>query len=60
MNFTKKVLKQSGGLIPFLEVKSDRRDGGVVIIKIKMNLNAEEVNVQKVQTLWPLKQTKCL
>ncbi|MEM5594268.1 hypothetical protein AAHH67_25460 [Niallia circulans] len=43
-----------------MEVKSDRRDGGVVIIKIKMNLNAEEVNVQKVQTLWPLKQTKCL
>ncbi|MEK5053969.1 hypothetical protein MHH96_11295 [Niallia sp. FSL K6-0212] len=43
-----------------MEVKSDRRDGGVVIIKIKMNLNAEEVNAQKGQTLCLLKQTKCL
>lgn len=30
------------------------------MIKIKMDLNAEEVNAQKVPTLWPLRQTKCL
>ncbi|CAM5729558.1 hypothetical protein SAFG77S_11074 [Streptomyces afghaniensis] len=32
----------------------------MVIIKIKMDLNVEEVNAQKGQTLCLLKQTKCL